>query len=201
MNRLDLGQEAEVTAVRSTKVASVLNPRGFFVVEHWRKGQKINEYRFPNGITNQGKNALLDIMFYSTTKISTWYLGMIQTSGYGGTGLAATDTYQNIDQSGNDWDEFTSYTDAGNSNSALTRPTWTSGAASSQTTTNASPVVFDITGTETIKGLFLVGGIVAAQTKGDHAANGILWATALFTGGDVAVNNEDQLKVTYSVSA
>ena len=67
--------------------------------------------------------------------------------------------------------------------------------------TNASPVVFDITATETVKGLFLVGGIVAAQTKGDHAASGILWATALFTGGDVAVNNEDQLKVTYSVSA
>ena len=98
MNQLDLGQEAEVTAVRSTKTASILNPRGFFVVEHWRKGQKIDEYRFPNGITNQGKNSLLDIMFHGATQITTWYLGMIETAGY--TALAATDTYQNIGQSG-----------------------------------------------------------------------------------------------------
>ena len=203
MNQLDLGQEAEVTAVRSTQTASVLNPRGFFVVEHWRKGQKINEYRFPNGITNQGKDALLNVMFHGATlsQITAWYLGMVGTTNYGGTGLAATDTYQNINQSGNDWDEFTGYTDPANSNSATTRPAWTMGASASQVVTNASPVVFDITATETVKGLFLVGGIVAAQTKGDHASGGILWATALFTGGDVAVNNEDQLKVTYSVSA
>ena len=199
MNQLDLGQKAEVTAVRSTKTASILDPRGFFVVEHWRKGQKINEYRFPNGITNQGKNSLLDIMFHGATQITTWYLGMIETAGY--TALAATDTYQNIGQVGNQWAEFTSYTDAANGGSSATRPEWTEGAASGQTTTNASPVVFDITGSETVKGLFLVGGIVAAHTKGDHAASGVLWATALFTGGDVAVNNEDQLKVTYSVSA
>ena len=202
MNRLDLGQEAEVTAVRSTKAASILDPRGLFVVEHWRKGQKINEYRFPNGITNQGKNALLNIMFYSTTKISTWYLGMIQTAGYGGTGLAATDTYQNIDQSGNDWDEFTDYTDAANSNSAINPPD-VDRAARPPVRPSPMPARWSSTSpaTETIKGLFLVGGIVAAQTKGDHAASGMLWATALFTGGDVAVNNEDQLKVTYSVSA
>ena len=99
MNQLDLGQEAEVTAVRSTKVASVLNPRGFFVVEHWRKGQKINEYRFPNGITNQGKNALLNIMFHGATQITTWYLGMVRPTDMADTGLAATDTYQNINQS------------------------------------------------------------------------------------------------------
>ena len=199
MNQLDLGQEAEVTAVRSTKTMSVLNPHGAFVVEHWRKGQKIGEYRFPNGITNQGKNSLLNIMFHGATQITTWYLGMIQTAGY--TALDAGDTYQNISQAGNQWQEFTSYTDAANASSSTTRPTWTDGAASGQSITNASPVVFDITGSETVKGLFLVGGIVAAQTKQDHAANGVLWATALFTGGDVAVNNEDQLKVTYTVSA
>jgi hypothetical protein len=168
-------------------------------VEHWRKGVKIAEYRFPNGITNQGKDNLLDVHFHAATQITVWYLGMIQTTGY--TALAAADTYQNINQAGNGWDEFTAYTDAANAGSATTRPTWTEGASSGQTITNASPVVFDITGTETVKGLFLCGGIAAAQTKDDYAASGILWATALFTGGDVAVNDEDQLKVTYSVSA
>jgi len=73
---------------------------------------------------------------------------------------------------------------------------------SSQSITNSSPVVFDITGSGTVKGLFLVGGAAGAQTKGDNAASGaILWATALFGSGDVAVNADDQLKVTYTVSA
>ena len=200
MNQLDLGQEAEVTAVRSTKTASILNPRGFFVVEHWRKGQKIGEYRFPNGITNQGKNSLLDIMFHGATQITTWYLGMIQTCRLHGFGC-----HRHLPEHRPERERVGRvhqlYGRRQRQQLRLPARRGPSGAASGQTITNASPVVFDITGSETVKGLFLVGGIVAAQTKGDHAANGVLWATALFTGGDVAVNNEDQLKVTYSVSA
>ena len=200
MNEMSLSQEADYTVARSARVSNSFDPHGFFVVEHWRKGQKIGEYRFPNGITDQGKKNLLDIQFYTTTKISTWYLGMIDD----GQTLAATDTYQNINEVGNGWDEFTDYTIGSGPPNATDRPAWTAGAASGAgtvTTTNASPVVFDITDTGTVAGLFLCGGIEAADTKNDHAASGILWATAAFTGGDVAVNNEDQLKVTYSVSA
>jgi len=197
MNQLELEQEADYTVARSAKVNNELLFHNYFDVEHWRGGKMIGHYRMPNGITNQGKDHLLNVHFHSTTQVTAWYLGMISD----GETLAATDTYQNIDQVGNGWDEFADYTDAANSNSATTRPAWTVGAASSQSVTNASAVVFDITGSGTVSGLFLVGGIVAAQTKGDHAANGILWATAAFTGGDVAVNDEDQLKVTYSVSA
>ena len=62
-------------------------------------------------------------------------------------------------------------------------------------------MVFDITDTGTVKGLFLVGGIANAQNKSNHEASGVLWATALFNTGDVAVNADDQLKVTYTVSA
>ena len=61
--------------------------------------------------------------------------------------------------------------------------------------------MFDITASGTVKGLFLAGGDATAQTKADHTSGSVLWATALFTSGDVAVNDEDQLKVTYSVSA
>jgi hypothetical protein len=97
--------------------------------------------------------------------------------------------------------QFSSYTDAGNGGSASTRPEWTEGAASGQAITNGTPVVFDITGSATVKGLFLVGGIANAQNKSNHDASGILWATALFGSGDVPVNANDQLKVTYTVSA
>ena len=118
----------------------------------------------------------------------------------GYTTLAATDVYANIGN-GNGWAEFTDYTDAGNGDSASTRPEWTEGAASGQAITNASPVIFDITGSGTVKGLFLVGGIANAHNKSNHEAGGTLWATALFGTGDVPVNASDQLKVTYTVSA
>ena len=200
VSRMSVGQNAGCSMVRTRKSGDQLQPRGRFVVEHFRKGVKIGHYEFPNGITNQGKNKLLDVMFHSVSAITTWWLGLIDNSGY--SALAAGDTYANINQAGNGWDEFTDYTDPANAGSASTRPEWTEGAASGQAITNGSPVVFDITSSGTVKGLFLVGGAAGAQTKGDHTASGaILWATASFTGGDVGVNTNDQLKVTYTTSA
>lgn len=197
---LNVKQEAGVELVRAPrKCESPINARGAFVVEHWRDGKRINEYRFPNGITNEGKNKLLNVMFAATAAITTWWIGLIDLTGY--TALAATDTYDDINQAGNGWDEFTSYTDDGNGDSATTRPLWDEGAASGQSITNPSPSVFDITASGTVKGVFLVGGAAAAQNKSDHAAGATLWATALFTSGDVVVANGDQLKVTYTVSA
>jgi len=199
VSQMNVNQNAGCSMVRARKSEDQLQPRGRFVVEHFRNGEKIGQYEFPNGITNEGKNKLLEVMFHSGTPVTTWWLGMIDNAGY--TAQAATDTYANIGQAGNQWAEFTGYTDAGNANSASTRPGWTVGAASGQASTNSSPVVFNITGAGTVVGLFLVGGIANAQNKSNHDANGILWATALFGTGDVPVNASDQLKVTYTVSA
>jgi hypothetical protein len=197
---MNVSQHAGCSAVRARKAEDQLQPRGRFVVEHFRKGEKIGHYEFPNGIANEGKNKLLDVMFHGVSAITTWWLGLIDNAGY--SALAATDTYANINQTGNGWDEFTNYTDAGNGGSASTRPEWTEGAASGQAITNGSPVVFDITDSGTVKGLFLVGGAANAQNKSDYQASGaVLWATALFNSGDVPVSNGDQLKVTYTVSA
>jgi len=202
MNQLNIHQAAGVELVRAAKPSvNQLPIRGRFQVEHIRNGKVIGNYDFPNGITTEGKNHLLDVQFHNTpAPMATWYLGLIDLAGF--TALAAADIYDNINQAGNGWDEFSNYTDAGNANSTTTRPAWTEGAASAASITNASPVIFDITGTGTVKGVFLAGG-TNAQTKGDHTAGSAhkLWATALFTGGDVAVLNGDQLKVTYTVSA
>jgi hypothetical protein len=209
MIQLNIQQAAGVEIVRAADrqpVASGLDIsklplRGRFQVEHVRNGKVIGTYDFPNGITNEGKNHLLDVHFHGTpSPITTWYLGLIDNAGF--SALAAADIYDNINQAGNGWDEFSTYTDDANADSTVTRPTWTEGAASGQSITNSSPVIFDITGTGTVKGVFLAGG-TNAQTKGDHTAGSAhkLWATALFTGGDVAVLNGDQLKVTYTVSA
>jgi len=199
-SQLNVRQRASCELVRPgpKKVRSDIKLTGRYIVEHWRDGQRINEYHFSNDITNEGKNKLLDVMFHASTQISVWYLGLLDNANY--TGLAAADNYDDIDQAGNGWDEFQNYTDAGNGDSATTRPAWPEDAASAQAITNSSVVVFDITGSGTVKGLFAVGGIANANLKGNHETGGTLWATALFGSGDVAVLNNDQLKVTYTVS-
>ncbi len=200
-SHLNLSQNAGVKVVRPVKpqATSNLSPRGRFQVEHWRDGRLIGEYEFPNGITDEGKDQILNTQFDAATQITAWYLGLIDNANF--TALAAADTYDNIDQAGNGWDEFSDYTDPGNGDSATTRPVWNPDAAASQTITNGTVVVFDITATGTIKGLFLVGGGTAPENKGDHAAGSTLWATALFDSGDVDVQNGDQLKATYTVTA
>jgi hypothetical protein len=201
ISEMKLGQSAVATVVKNPTGASseLSDLGGRYIVEHWRDGERINEYHFDNGIVNEGKNFLLDVQFHALAAMATWYMGLIDNLNF--SALDATDLYDDIDQAGNGWDEFALYTDAGNGDSATTRPEWDEGAASAQSITNSSVTVFDVTGAGTVKGLFLVAG-TNANVKGDHTAGTAhkLWATALFSG-DVAVLNGDQLKVTYTVSA
>ena len=195
MDQINYTQHADACLVP----AATFQPKGRFVVEHWRDGKRINEYHFHNGITIEGKNFCLDVMFHGTTAGATWYLGLIDNTGY--SALAEGDTYDDINQAGNGWDEFTGYTDANNGDSATTRPTWNEGQASGKQITSSTQSVFDITASGVVKGIFVVGLGAAAATKGDHASDGILWATALFSTGDATIENGDQLKVSYTVSA
>lgn len=200
LSQLKFGQSAEAAVAKNpTGSLSDLNVMGRYVVEHWRDGQRINEYHFPNGITNEGKDHLLNVHFNALAAMTAWYMGLVDNLNY--SALDATDLYDDINQAGNGWDEFTLYTDAGNGDSAVTRPAWDEAAASAQSITNNTVTVFDVTGSGTVKGLFLCAG-TNANTKGDHTAGTAhkLWATALFSG-DVAVLSGDQLKVTYTVSA
>lgn len=185
--------------MRFPKAENRMFTGGTFHVEHFRKGEKIGEYELKNGITNQGLNHVLGVEFDAATQITQWYIGLINLTGY--SALAAGDTYDDIDQAGNGWDTFQSYTDANNGDSTVTRPAWTTDTPSGQSVTNSTQAIYDITGSGTVKGIFVVGG-TNSQTKGDHTASGnYLWSTALFSGGDVAVSNGDQLKVTYTVNA
>ena len=161
---------------------SLFNPKGRFQVEHWRRGKLLDTYDFPNGITDEGKNHILDVQFSDATQIAStgWFIGLIDLVGF--TALADADT-----MSSNAWDEFSGYSEG-------TRPAWGPGTPASESITNSSPATFNITGSGTVKGVF----VPTNNTK--LATTGILWATALFSA-DVPVSNGDQLKVTYTVSA
>ena len=202
-SHLNFRQSASVEVARVGKprggAGSLFSPRGFFVVEHWRNELLYATYRFKNGIVNEGKDSIFDVYFDSATQITLWYMLLIDNANY--TALAAADNYDAIDQAGNGWDEFKTYTDNANASSTVTRPVWNPSPASGQSISNGTQTIFDITGTATVKGLSIVGGGAASNTKGDHAADGTMWATALFDQGDTAVVNGDQLKITYTVSA
>lgn len=163
---------------------NLFNPKGHFSVQHFNKnGKLIGEYEFPNGITDEGKDQILDVQFNDATQIAnnSWFIGLIDLSGF--TALADTDTMA----SHSGWNEFTSYSEA-------TRVAWGSGAAASESTTNSSPATFNINGSGIIKGVL----VPTNSTKG--GTSGTLWATALFAA-DVPVSNGDQMKITYTVSA
>jgi hypothetical protein len=191
MNKINVAQSAGCNMARKRGLEEDLKPHGRFVVEHIRNGAVIGKYDFPNAITNEGKNKLLDVMFHNVAAIATWYIALVD--GAGSPTLAAGDTYAQINGT-NGWDEFVNYDEA-------TRPEWTEGAAAAQSITNASPVVFNISATGSVYGLAIVGGGSAAPTKSDVAGGGTLWAAAAFASGTVAVLDNDQLKVTYTVNA
>lgn len=138
--------------------------------------------RFWNGITTAGINNLFNVYFGATSKASAWYLGLIASSGY--SALSAADTIS----SHAGWTEETS------NYSQTNRPTWTPASASGGSVSNSSSVDFTITGSVTVKGIFVVN----ENTKG--GTTGTLWATALFTSGDQALVNGQTLKVTYICS-
>lgn len=155
----------------------------FFIELYDKDGKLKHREKLRNGIVNVGKDDILDVYFSdgSQTAAANWYIGLIDSSGY--TGVAAADTMS----SHSGWNEFTTYSEAN-------RVAWGPGAPSSQSITNASPATFNINGSGTVKGVFVVNN----NTK--SGSTGTLWATALFSA-DVPVSNGDQLKITYTVSA
>ena len=77
-------------------LADGLEPKGKFILEHWRNGKRIGEWHFHNLVTNQGKNQMFNTLFKGATQIASWYIGLISSVSY--TALAATDDYADIGQ-------------------------------------------------------------------------------------------------------
>jgi len=132
-----------------------------------------------NGIVTAGINLLFNVMFGATSKSAAWYLGLISSGSY--SQLQAADTMS----SHAGWIEETA------NYSQSTRPQWSPASASAGSISNSSAVVFTITGSVTVKGVFVTDNSTKSGTTGN------LWATALFTSGDQALVNGQSLEVTY----
>jgi hypothetical protein len=156
----------------------MLDLKGKFKVEHVRNGKVLHVEEGNNAIVNEGLDKILNVMFHDTSPIGTWYIGLVDDSGW--TAFAAADTL--AVHSG--WTEYTDYT--GN------RQEWTEDAASSQAITNTTVVTFAMNATGDVKGIF----VCSAAT----GSSGTLWSTAAFTASQGVVDG-DEIKVTYTVEA
>jgi len=158
-----------------------LKLKGTFQLEHFdNEGNHLGTYDINNGIVDVGMNYLLDAGFNGGTQNSTWYMGLIDNSGF--SSLNAGDTMG----SHSGWSEAEGYSEAG-------RPEWDAGAAGSRQVTNGSTTNFSINTSATLYGIF----ITTDNTKG--GSSGTLWSTAAFSS-TVSTSNGDTVKVTYTVS-
>ena len=155
--------------------------KGIFHVEHIRNGKVLIDFRVKNGITNQGLNYLLDVIFNGDSKTIGWAIGLIDNAGF--TAFAATD----IMASHSGWTETAPYSDA-------FRGQWEEDASSSQSITNSTPTTFEIDATAALHGVFIVSNFLKLGTSGT------LWSTVAFASV-INVVSGDQLRVTYTLNA
>lgn len=137
---------------------------------------------FPNAVTLAGLDDVLNVYLGGAAATSPWYLGLVDNAGF--TTFGTGDTMS----SHSGWSENTSY-------SGSVRPSWTPAASSGQAVSNTSTVNFSVTGSATIRGLFLCSSSARGGTDGK------LFSTAAFSGGNQPINSGDTLKATYTVSA
>ncbi len=185
---MELTSDAAASLLRVRGVENKdLNLKGKFVCELIRLDGTKELIDIENAVTNEGKNLLFNVMFHSTTAITTWYIGLINGDGSFST-TAVTDTMS----SHAGWAEFGLSSGTGYSQS--TRVSWGPDAAASQAISNTTAATFDIITSGTLRGVF----ISTNSTKG--GTTGTLWSSALFTSS-LSVSNGDQIKITYTVSA
>jgi hypothetical protein len=139
-----------------------------------------------NIVVNVGLKDMNDKYFLGSGYTAAWYLGVY------GAGASNNPAAADTAASHAGWTEVTAYSNA-------TRPACAFAAAStadpSVVSNTASPAVFNINGTATIGGAFLISN----STKG--GSTGILFSAADFAApGDRAVTNGDTLTLTYSFS-
>jgi len=184
---LRLAEAAHSSVSRFRPTVDRFDPKGIHRIEHYRRRKSGTLYLLEkvlarNLITTTAKTQLLNTMFNALAQVAanSWFIGLVDLAGF--TAFNASDTMA----SHPGWVEWTNY-------SQSARPLWTQGTAASASITNAAQVVFDMTATGTVHGLF----VVTNSTKG--GTTGLDWSGAPFTA-DVAVINGDQIRSTYTLS-
>lgn len=185
------GAKADGRIIMNPSVEERLQAIGLFhakcIDEH---GEIRWEDDFPNTVMTAGKNVMLDAALAgSAYTVVGPYMGLISSASY--SAISAADTMAS----------HSGWLEAGNANApTYTAPrktaAWSSASAGAKALSAA--LSFAITGTGTIKGVFLVF-FTGAVTTIDNTS-GTLLSAGLFTGGDRAVLSGDTVQVSYSMA-
>lgn len=190
IEKTDAQSSAGVTLTRGGGIEERAEARGHFTVEcidadgnvKWRD-------EFPNTVTTVGKNYALDGYLQTAVTITGPFMGLISSASF--SAIAAADTMAS----------HAGWLEAGNANApTYTAPRKTAAwsAASAGSKALSSALSFAITGTGTVKGVFLVLSTSAVSTIDN--TGGTLYSAGLFSGGDRAVLNGDTLNCSYTAS-
>lgn len=188
---LDAGAAAGAAVIGKSEVQERLHAIGLFhawCVDEF--GETKWEDDFPNTVMTLGKNVMLDqALAGSAYTVIGPYMGLISSTSY--SAISAADTMSS----------HAGWLEAGNANAptyTAPRKTCAWSAASAGSKALSSALAFAITGTGTIKGVFLTF-FTGALTTIDNTA-GTLLSAGLFTGGDRAVLSGDTVNVSYSMA-
>lgn len=181
----------DATVTRGAGVSEQAHARGVYHFICYGPDGKLKwEEAIKNVVTTVGKNLALDTVFAGSAYTVTGpYMGLISSVSY--SAVAAADTMTS----------HAGWLEAGNANAPTysgTRKTAVFAAASAGSKSLSAALTYNITGTGTVKGCFLVLGTGAVNTVDN--TGGVLYSAGTFTGGDKAVANGDTLNVTYSAS-
>lgn len=116
-------------------------------------------------------------------------------------GLIGAVSYVSVPVAADTMASHATWTEAGTVNLptyTAPRKTISFSAASAGSTGPSSAPVYAMTGTGTVKGVFIVCHTGAVSTIDSTA--GTLWSAGLFSGGDQAVVNTNTVTVTYTTS-
>lgn len=173
--------------VRNVQPTEQVKAGGKFAIQCFDADGKLKwEAESKNLVVNVGLKDMNEKYFTGSTYTATWFIGLYGAAS--SNNPAAGDTAA----SHAGWTEVTAYSNA-------TRPTATFGTSTtadpSVISNSASPAAFNINGTATVGGAFLISN----STKG--GTTGILFSAADFQApGDRSVVSGDTLNVTYTFS-
>lgn len=163
--------------------SEALHTIGVYHAELVRDGKVIWTDTFPNVVTTEGKNAMLDKFLGLGAAYAAIAVGLHTTVGN------ASSTYA----SPSPQVESVVY-----SNGTRGVPSFSAASAGAKATSAA--VAFTINGSASITGAFMALGAAGVTTKSDTAATAILLSSGAFSGGTRAVISGDTLNVSYSMT-
>lgn len=182
--KIKISDKCDATIERRIDMKQGIELKAHWEWEHFRDGKRIDSWEYDNVCSDEGLNALLNIMFHAATQITPWYVEIFESD----TAPTGATTYA-IPV----YTPSTAYTEA-------TRPEYIEAAASGKSITNsANKAVFTINATKTIYGASLVGGGTAASTKGDTAGGGTLFSASKFATAKNCVSG-DVINTTITIT-